>query len=505
MSTTQKKLRKFLNLSLMLGAVHLSACAPLLQGKMVDPDLLPEMYQQRQGNVKGDQLREASLNNTSETTWDLFFDDPHLVQLIDIALDHNQEIKMVMQDIQMANNEIYARTGEYAPFLSLKSTAEVEKSARYTRNGAVEANTEMRPGEEFPDPLPNFMVGVFASWELDVWRRLRNAKDVAVFEYMATVEGKKFMVTQLVAEIANSYYELMALDNKLKNMQDSIQIQKDVLQIIRKLKEAARANELAVKRFEAEVQKNQSEIYKIKQEIVETENKINFLLGRRPQPIVRSSDQFQSLAPKAVAAGLPSQLLSNRPDIKRAEHELEAMDLDVQVAKAKFYPSFGMNAGLGYQAFNPLYLVNTPQSITYSLSIDMAMPLINKNAITAEYQNANARQIQAAYEYERTILNAYREVSNQLARIENLQQNYTLKNEQVKTLVRSIDISGQLFKYARADYMEVLLTQREAIEARMELIETRQAQLGAMVDLYQALGGGWKEKDEPGIDIQPLP
>jgi outer membrane protein, multidrug efflux system len=464
----------------------LPSCAPLLQGKTVDIEV-PNQFR--------NQNKEPG--NTAEMEWQVFFDDPHLEGLIDTALAHNQEIKIAMQDINMANNEVYSRTGEYAPFLSFKSTVDLEKVGRYTRNGAVEANTEIRKGQEFPEPLPNFMVGVFASWELDVWKRLRNAKDVAVFEYMASIEGRKFLITQLVAEIANSYYELLALDNKLKNLEESIAIQTNMLRIIRLLKQAARTNELAVKRFEAEVQKNQSKIYGLRQDIAETENKINYLVGRRPQPIVRDPSRFAAFKPQTMGSGLPSQLLNNRPDIKQAENELAATDLNVQVAKAKFYPSFGMNAGVGYQAFNPLYLVSTPQSLTYSLSVDMAMPLINKNAITADYQNANARQIKAAYEYERTILNAYREVANQLAKIENLDQNYALKNQQVETLNLSIDISGQLFKAARADYMEVLLTQREAIEARMELIETRQSQLSARVNLYQALGGGWKEMPTP--------
>lgn len=461
------------------------ACAPLLKSRTVDIEVPPQF-----------QSQNKEPGNTAEMEWQLFFDDPQLAGLIDTALAHNQEIKIAMQDINMANNEITSRTGEYAPFLSFKSTADLEKVGRYTRNGAVEANTEMRPGEEFLDPLPNFMVGVFASWELDVWKRLRNAKDVAVFEYMASVEGRKFLITQLVAEIATSYYELMALDNKLINLEESIAIQTNVLRIIRLLKQAARANELAVKRFEAEVQKNKSRVYVLRQEIAETENKLNYLVGRRPQAIVRDPSRFATFKAQTMANGLPSQLLNNRPDIKRAENELAATDLNVQVARAKFYPAFGMNAGLGYQAFNPLYLVSTPQSLTYSLSVDMAMPLINKNAITADYQNANARQIKAAYEYERTILNAYREVANQLAKIENLDQNYQLKNQQVETLNRSIEISNQLFKAARADYMEVLLTQREAIEARMELIETRQSQLSARVSLYQALGGGWRTTGE---------
>jgi len=216
------------------------------------------------------------------------------------------------------------------------------------------------------------------------------------------------------------------------------------------------------------------------------------LMGRFPQPIVRDQSNFLALVPPTVSNGIPSQLLTNRPDIKQAELELAAAKLDVKVARAEFFPSLGISAAVGLQAFNPTYLFRMPESILYSLAGDLAGPLINRNAIRAEFNNANARQLQAMYNYERTILNAYLEVSTQLANISNLQNNYDLKTKQVDALTRSIDISNDLFKNARADYLEVLMTQRDALEAKLELIETKQQQLGAVINVYRGLGGGWK-------------
>jgi len=247
-----------------------------------------------------------------------------------------------------------------------------------------------------------------------------------------------------------------------------------------------------VKRFEAEVKKNQSKSYAIKQQIVEVENRINYLLGRTPQPIVRASATFMTLKNKIIHVGIPSQLLQNRPDIRKAELEMAAAKLNIQVAKANFYPSFAIRAGVGFQAFNPKYLLSTPESLALSVAGDMMAPLVNRNGIIASYKNANAQQIQSAYDYEQTIINAYIEVAGQLSNIENLEQNYLLKSKQVEALTESIDVANQLFNSARADYLEVLLTQREALEANMELIETKQKQLSAMVNLYRALGGGWQ-------------
>ncbi|HEY8954765.1 TolC family protein, partial [Chitinophaga sp.] len=373
----------------------------------------------------------------------------------------------------------------------VKAAAGIEKVGRYTSQGAGDATTEIKPGKEMPDPLPDYLLAAYASWEVDIWKKLHNAKKAAISRYLSTVEGKNFLVTNLVAEIANSYYELLALDNQLAIVKQNIDIQNNALEIVKLQKEATRVTELAVRKFEAEVLNTKSLQYNIQQQITETENRINFLLGRYPQPVPRNDQTFDIAVPASIHAGIPSQLLANRPDIKQAELELAASKLDIQVAKAEFYPSLGISAAIGYQAFNPKYLFNTPTSLLYSLAGDLAAPLVNKNAIKANYYTANAKQVQAIYNYERTILNAYVEVANQLSKIHNLEKSYDLKTQEVGALTRSITISNDLFKSARADYMEVLMTQRDALESKFELIETKKQQLNALVNIYQALGGGW--------------
>ncbi len=442
---------------------------------------VPESYVNSQDTV-----------NTARVQWKDYFTDPYLNALIDTALKNNQELNITLQEMEIARNEVRAKRGEYLPSVGLRGAAGLDKVGRYTRNGALEATTDIEPGKEFPEPLGDYMLGAFASWEVDIWHKLRNAKKSAVARYLGSIEGKNFMVTNLVAEIANSYYELLALDNELEIVRQNIEIQSNALRIVKMQKRAARVTELAVTRFEAQVLNTKGLQYEIQQEITETENKINFLLGRYPQPILRDSENFIKLKPDTVYAGIPSQLLENRPDIRQAELDLVAAKLDVKVAKAQFYPSLDLNAGVGLQAFNPTYLVQTPQSLLYSLAGDLSAPLINRNAIKAMYYSANAQQIQAVYNYERTILNAYIEVANQLSKMGNMKKSYELKEQEVQALAESVTISNNLFRSARADYMEVLLTQREALESRFDLIETRQQQMSAFVHMYQALGGGWE-------------
>jgi NodT family efflux transporter outer membrane factor (OMF) lipoprotein len=429
--------------------------------------------------------------NVVKVNWKDFFLDPYLNALIDTALRNNQGLNIILQDINIAKNEVKARKGAYLPFVNIGGGAGFDKSARYTRQGAVDASTNIETGKQIPDILPDYLLAANVSWEVDIWRKLRNARKSALYSYLSSNAGKNFMVTHLIAEIANSYYELMALDNQLFIIKQNIEIQKNALEIVKLEKTAAKVTELAVRRFEAEVLKNQSRIFHIQQSIVETENRINFLLGRFPQPIIRNSWTFIDLKTDSIQGGIPSQLLQNRPDIKQAELELAAARLDVKVAKTNFYPTLNITGVIGLEAFNPTYLVSKPESMMYNLGAGLFGPLINRNAIKANYNNASARQIEAAFNYERTILTAYIEVANQLSNINNLKKSYDLRSKQVQTLTQSIDISSRLFRSARADYMEVLLTQRDALESKFELIETKKKQMNAKVNIYQALGGGW--------------
>ena len=430
--------------------------------------------------------------NSATMKWKEFFDDPNLLNLIDTAVANNKEVNIMLQRISVSQNEIQKRTGAYLPFVNFGAGAGGEKTADYTRNGAVEDNLDIKPGQSFPAFLGDYQFGLFSTWEIDVWKKLRNAKQVAVLDYMASIEGKHFLVTNLVAEVVQSYYELIALDNQLKNIEQYIGILQNGLEMVKQLQFYARANALAVKRYEAEVEKNQSKRYEIKQQIKVTENRINFLLGRTSQPIKRTSAGFMEIKPKMLQAGIPSQLLQNRPDIRKAELELSAADLNIQVARAEFYPSFGIKAGIGFEAFALKYLINTPESLAATIAGEMVAPLVNRNAIIAEYKNANAKQVQAAYEYEQSIIKAYMEVSTQLSNIDNLDKNYKYKKKQVDALVQSIAVANSLFLSARADYLEVLLTQRDALDAKRDLIETKQKQMVAMADLYKSLGGGWQ-------------
>jgi NodT family efflux transporter outer membrane factor (OMF) lipoprotein len=452
---------------------------------------IPKLDRAKPGPPLPDTFNGAvSAENSAQLAWCEFFNDPLLTNLISQALVDNQELRILNEEIRIANYEILSRQGEYLPFVSFGSRAALEKSSRFTREGAVEEELEVAPGKHFPEPLPDFLVAANVAWEIDIWKKLRNARSAAALRYLGTREGRNYVVTRMVSEVAENYYELLALDNRLATLDRTIGIQDQTLETAKALKAAARGTELAVQRFEAEVRKNQSERLVIQQEIVEAENRINFLAGRFPQPVARASLNYIDLDLRALSLGVPSQLLQNRADIRQAERELAAAGLDVRVARARFYPSLTLTTDVGLRAFNPKYLFMTPESFFYNVAGELVAPLINKKAIQADYLTANAMQLQRIYDYQRVVLNAFTEVINRIAKVENYAKSIEIKKQQLASLEASVESANLLFQNARAEYMEVLLAQRDLLEARMALIEIKQQQLAALVGAYQALGGG---------------
>lgn len=310
--------------------------------------------------------------------------------------------------------------------------------------------------------------------------------------YLASVEGRNWVVTQLVAEIATTYYELLALDSELEIVRETIKLQENALEIINVQKRAASVNELAVEQFEAQLLASKSMEIELLQSIVENENRINLLMGGFPKPVLRNKELFAKEMPDQVKVGIPSDLLKNRPDIQEAAYELIASKADLKAAKAAFYPSFNINGALGLQAFNTAFLFTTPESMAYRLFGSLTAPLINRSAIEASFRTAKANQVEAMYTYQKTVINAYVEVYNEIVKLRNLKQIHDLKDKEVKVLSKSTGTSTQLFRTGNATYLEVLLAQRNALVSKTQLVDVKKRQFDAQINIYKALGGGWR-------------
>jgi multidrug efflux system outer membrane protein len=422
---------------------------------------------------------ESSDTSSVQVIWKDFFQDAKLNSLIETALKNNQELSILEQEINIANNEVMSRQGEYLPKFSAGASGGIEKTERFST-------------EDANAPIKFQRLGVTTSWEVDIWKRLRNATKSAYYNYLASIEAKRYLTTNLVAEVANNYFELMALDNEQEIVKSYIEILSQISNMADLQQKAGRVTTLPVKRFKAEVFKNKARQFEIQQRLVVAQNRLNLLLGRYPQDISRNFKVFSKYSFSSIKTSVPAKLLENRPDVKKAALELKAAKLDVKVAKARFYPALSIEGSYGYEQFNSKHFDGTPTSIFYGIAANLTAPILNRNAIKADYLSANNKQVQAIYNFEKTLIQSYTEVVNQLNMITNYNSVYEMKSNQVTTLNDSIEISNELFRAGRVDYIESLLTQRDSLEAQIDLIAVKRDQLSAYVNLYKALGGGWK-------------
>jgi outer membrane protein, multidrug efflux system len=419
-----------------------------------------------------------------------YFNDPHLLTLIDAALKSNFDLKIALQRIEGSRARLIAARGALSPTVDGVAGYSRRKFGDYTMDGAGNSGTPIYRAEGLtvPRDLPDYLIGFQATWELDLWGKLRSQRDAAATRLLASDEARRWVQTTLIADLATAYYELVALDAQLTTLADTKRIQNEALESLKAQKQAGAANQLAVEQFQAQLLDLDSQKLKVQQTIVETEGSISMLLGEQRRNIPRSSDLATARLP-SLASKVPATYLANRPDIRTAELEVAASKADVAAAKAQFYPSLSLTGLLGLQAFRPELMLNG-HSATYSAAGSLIAPLINRAAIKAQFKEASATQLEALYTYQQSLVNGYVEVNNQLSLLRLLEQARALKKQQVELLTTSISTASDLFKNGRATYLESLTAQQAALDARLGLLDVKKRQLQTSVALYKALGGG---------------
>ncbi len=420
------------------------------------------------------------------------FSSPRLSALIDTVIRNNYDLLMAAQRIRSAQAMVTQTSGLLRPMVNLGAVPSIRKFGLYTMDGAGNASTDIKPGQVVPEHLPDFFFGAQASWEVDLWGKLKNRKKAAVARFFSSMEGQHLIVSNLVSETSAAYYELVAADHELRVLDQTIQLQEEAIELVKVQKQAAVVNELAVQQFEAQLLNMRSMRSLIMQDVVRIESRINLLAGRFYQPIPRDTTFFSDAALPKFKEGLPSALLRNRPDIRMSEWDLQAAKADLTAARAMFYPALNIGASLGTQGYSPSILFRFPESLAYSLVAGLTAPVINRSMIKGEFQRADANQVEALYNYQKVVTRGFNEVYEELSNIRNLQDVYQYKHKENSTLSGSIQVASELFRTGRADYLEVLLTRQNALRTNIELIETRKNQYLAAIGLYKALGGGWK-------------
>ncbi|SOD92536.1 efflux transporter, outer membrane factor (OMF) lipoprotein, NodT family [Spirosoma fluviale] len=472
-------------------SVYLIAGLLLLSGCQVPRLMQPPKARQTPVSFVGstDSVGIASQN------WRQFFDDPNLVQLIDTALAGNLDLRIATQRIEMARASFDYSRGFLAPQVNAVGSAGLDRYGQTTLNGVGNFDTNLseniRGNLVIPNPTPDYFLGARSTWEIDIWGKLRNRKKAAYVRLLASEKGRHAVITSLVAEVARYYYSLLALDGEQEILQKNISLQQRALDLVRIQKQAGRVTELAVQQFAAQLLNTRSRQKQIQQQIVDAENQLNRLLGRYPQPVVRGKSLQERELPGQMLTGLPARMLTRRPDIRQAELELAAANIDVEAVRAEFLPSLNLSAYVGLNSFRAASLFD-PASIATGILGGLAGPVINRRFVKANFRQSEAQSREAFYRYQQTIVTGFGEVITSLRGVENFRSVVDLQEQEVDVLENAVATSNDLFSSGYASYLEVITAQRSVLEAELALINTKQSQFLSLTDLYRALGGGWE-------------
>ncbi|MBH8570375.1 TolC family protein [Microvirga sp. STS02] len=429
--------------------------------------------------------------------WRQFFQDPVLAGLIDTALQQNLDLKVAVQRVEVFQAQYLARRGALFPSVSAVGTAGLDRYGKYTMTGIGNFDTNLSQNiadnQRVPTALtPDLFVGLRSSWEIDLWGKLRSRRKAAYLRVLGSEQGRNLITTNLVADVARAYYELLTLDNQLAILLRNTRFQQEGLRLIRIQKQAGRVTQLAVQQFAAQALRTESLAYETRQRITETETQLNQLLGRYPQPIRRGPAlPNQSGLPTKLSAGLPATALLRRPDVRQAELQLRATSADVDAARAAFLPSLTLTPYVGLNAFRANLLLD-PGSVVYGAVAGLAGPILNRAQYRADFREAVANNYEGYYRYQQALQTGFREVVVGLQGLENFQSVVNLRTREVEQLTSAVATSNDLFVAGYATYLEVITAQRSVLEAELSLAETRQALLLQSVNLYRALGGGWQ-------------
>jgi len=409
--------------------------------------------------------------------WRDLFTETYLQKLIQEGLDNNSDLKIAVQKVLEAEAYFSQSKAALLPNVSAKATA------NYTRNPET-----MYPNG--PREVKYVQLGADASWEIDLWGKLRSLKRGAYANLLASDAGKKAVQIRLITDIATAYYNLVGLDEKLAITRQTVKNNIDLVETIKVLKESGKVTGAAVVQSEAARYAAEVTIPDLEQQIRETENAFSLLLGRVPGIIERGKIDEQILS-SSLNTGVPAQLLDNRPDVMQAEFAVMSAFETTNSARAYFYPALTLTASTGFVATD-LNQFFDPKSFAANIIGGLVQPILNKKINATRLKVAQAQQEEALIIFRNILLKAGQEVQNALGSYNSSVQKIALRKLQLEALVKSVDFTKELLTYGSATYIEVLNAQTSLLSAQLNRVNDRLQQLNATVTLYRALGGGWK-------------
>ncbi|WP_241077744.1 efflux transporter outer membrane subunit [Flavimarina sp. Hel_I_48] len=438
-----------------------------------------------EAKFRTDHIEDSIINTATQdslsmanVSWTDIFTDPVLNDYINRGLENNIDIRVAIQQILAA--QAYFKQGKAGFFPTLQG------NATYTHQ-ELSGNSQF--GSLF-SKLDQYEINTALSWEADIWGKIRSNKRAYQASYLQSVAAHKAVKTQLIANIASTYYQLLSIDEQIRITQETVSNRENSLETTRALKEAGNVTGAGVKQTEAQLYTAQAILVDLQNQARLLENTMSILLGEEPHEIVRTDLDSQEINTD-LTIGIPTTLLRNRPDVIAAEYDLINSFELTNVARSSFYPSITLSATGGVQSLDLDNLFSSG-SLFATIIGGLVQPIFNGRQIRTQYEVAKAQQEQAKLNFRQAILTASREVSDALYTYQASTKRITIKEKEYDAYQTATDYSEELLNNGLVNYLEVLTARENALSSQLDLIDAEYGQLNAMVNLYQALGGGWK-------------
>ncbi len=418
--------------------------------------------------------------------WNQFIADTTLQRLIQKAIVQNFDMQIALKNIEQAQLQLTQAKWGNVPSVSLNVTASTSRPSDNSLNGLSLGSFL---GTKH---IEDYSANLSLSWEADIWGKIKNQKKAALGAYLQSEEATKAIQTELVASVSKDYYNLQLLDAQIRIAQRNLALNDSTLTIVKLQFDAGQVTSLAVQQTEALRLEAAQLVPALEQEINIQENALSILTGESPQHLDRTLFVDRPNYPDNLPTGIPSEMVSNRPDVHFQELSLSIANARVGITKAGLYPSLTITAVGGVNAFKASNWFNIPASLFGTLAGGLTQPLLMHKQLKTQFEVAKVEREKTVLEFRQTVLTAVGEVSDALVRIDKLKEQESIADAKVKALHQAINNASMLFQNGMANYLEVITANSKALQSELDLSTLKRDQLFAVVDLYKSLGGGWK-------------
>lgn len=429
----------------------------------------------------------ADTSSVADIPWKSFFTDATLQKLIDSAIIKNYDMQVAVKNIEASQLLVTQVKWNNLPQVDLGVSANTTRPSDNSLNGLSLSQAGIQSRH-----IEDYSANVSLSWEADIWGKIRNQSKSALAAYLQTAEAKKAIQTNLVASVSQGYYNLLMLDEQLGIAKRNVSLNDSTLRIIKLQYDAGQVTSLAVQQADAQRGAAAELVPQFERDITLQENALQLLAGELPGKIGRTASLNDISFADNLSTGVPSAILSRRPDVRSQELALTIANANVGINKAEMYPALRISAEGGVNSFKASNWFNIPASLFGIVGGSVLQPLFDHKALKTKFEVAKVEREKTVILFRQSVLVAVGEVSDAMVKIEKLKEQQSIAASRLKTLQQAINNSNLLFKNGMANYLEVITAQSNVLQSELELASIKRSALSAVSELYKALGGGWK-------------